>query len=240
MPWASHRDRLDAYRPVEPANRCSATSQGDPVNKLIRHLIKYRLSAFWTTANKRPGSDWSLTGLLCFSKWLRLCVKLKSVSIWAALWGPDLENCEGLCKTLPCSVCLIVLTSHTLLSPQSCHAYPAPLSQRNITVSYKREREREGERGGGNFFKVEWEMQLRLPGITHEKFQQQQQINKRATPQLISTCCAFKLIRQDVPRIFLRQFTSTTRSRASSQWKRCKREKTKNKKQRHTGYKTTW
>lgn len=56
---------------------------------------------------------------------------------------------------------LIVLTSHTLLSPQSCHAYPAPLSQRNITVSYNWGR----RRGGGgtessNFLKVDWQMQL--------------------------------------------------------------------------------
>lgn len=52
-------------------------------------------------------------------------------------------------------VCLIVLAAHTLLSPQSCHAYPAPLSQRNITVSYDKggEKEEEVEGGGSTFSK---------------------------------------------------------------------------------------
>lgn len=64
----------------------------------------------------------------------------------------------------------IVLTSHTLLSPQSCHAYPAPLSQRNITVSYNWGR----RRGGGgtessNFLNVDWQMQLYEVCATIEK-----------------------------------------------------------------------
>lgn len=59
--------------------------------------------------------------------------------------GSDFVNCgAGVSKKLPSNVCFIVLASHTLLSPQSCHAYPAPLSQRNITVSYKKEKRKEG------------------------------------------------------------------------------------------------
>lgn len=63
---------------------------------------------------------------------------------------------------LPSSVRLIVLTSHTLLSPQSCHAYPAPLSQRNITVSYNWGQRRGGGGGGqsSNFLKVDWQTKL--------------------------------------------------------------------------------
>lgn len=82
---------------------------------------------------------------------------------------------------------------------------------------------------GGNFFKVEWEMQLRLPGITHEKFQQRQQRNKRATSQLRGTCCSFKLIRQDVRG----SFTAIHIHHASSSFLTMKEVQ----KQRHTGYK---
>lgn len=65
-------------------------------------------------------------------------------------------------KKLPSNVCFIVLASHTLLSPQSCHAYPAPLSQRNITVSYKEEKRKEGG-GKETFFKVEWKCNSGFP-----------------------------------------------------------------------------
>ena len=154
-----------------------------------------------------------------------------------------------------------MLASHTPLSPQSCHAYPAPLSQRNITVSYNEGEEEEEGEGGGNFFfffffllhKVEWKCNSGLPDITHGKFQQQtnklnkqtnrQKQNRRVISELGSS---LKLIRQDVWGgevrgeerggeggtfffFFLRQFTSTMRSRSFLTMKEVqKKNKTKN------------
>lgn len=60
-------------------------------------------------------------------------------------------------KKLPRSVCLIVLTSHTLLSPQSCHAYPGSLISKEHhsflqQEGMRRRRRKKGGGGGGQLF----------------------------------------------------------------------------------------
>lgn len=78
----------------------------------------------------------ALTEFIC-----RIKVHLAAERLFSG--GHIWRSCEGVCLKkgvrrergwvggggggLPCSVHLIVLTSHTLLSPQSCHAYPGSL-----------------------------------------------------------------------------------------------------------------